>query len=369
MPLELNLVHQMLIKQTKRLDLLRGIFDYDSKKEHLLELDMELAEPDVWGNQSKAQALNHERSNINEQIQTFDALQAKIIEASEFLELIEGDQDAEMLEEAIHGANLVEKQLKKMEFQRMFLDDRDPNNAYLEIQSGAGGTDAQDWSEMLLRMYTRWAEQHQFAVEVNEIAYGEVAGIRRVTINVAGSYAYGWLRTESGVHRLVRRSPYKSDNSRQTSFAKVEVYPEVDDTINVDLDMSVVRVDTYRASGAGGQHINKTDSAVRLTHHPSGIVVQCQNQRSQHKNKSEAIKQLRSRLYNVELEKRNIERQKERGESPDIGWGSQIRSYILDQPRVKDHRTGVEYSNPIVVLNGDLDGFIEMSLKSGINQP
>ncbi len=259
-----------------------------------------------------------------------------------------------------------EQQLASLEFRRMFAGEMDANNAFLDIQSGSGGTEAQDWADMLLRMYLRWGEQHGFDTELIEVSPGEVAGIKSATIRYTGEYAYGWLRTETGVHRLVRKSPFDSGNRRHTSFASVFVSPEIDDDIDIDINPADLRVDTYRASGAGGQHVNKTDSAVRLTHMPSGIVVQCQNDRSQHKNKDQAMKQLRAKLYEMELQKLNTEKQALEESKADIGWGSQIRSYVLDQSRIKDLRTGVETGNTQAVLDGDLDKFIEASLKSGL---
>ena len=248
----------------------------------------------------------------------------------------------------------------------MFSGDTDPNSAYLDVQAGSGGTEAQDWAEMLLRMYLRWGEAHGFKTEVMEVSEGEVAGVKGATIRLEGEYAFGWLRTETGVHRLVRKSPFDSGNRRHTSFASVFVSPELDDDIDIELDMSQVRVDTYRASGAGGQHVNKTDSAIRLTHEPTGIVVQCQNQRSQHKNKDQAIKQLKAKLYELEEQKRKAEMQEIEESKSDISWGSQIRSYVLDSARIKDLRTNVETSNTQSVLDGDLDKFIEASLKMGL---
>jgi len=260
----------------------------------------------------------------------------------------------------------LESRLAELEFQRMFSREMDANNSFLEIQSGSGGTEAQDWAEMLLRMYLRWGEQHNFKTELIEASPGDVAGIKSATIRYEGDYAFGWLRTETGVHRLVRKSPFDSGNRRHTSFASVFVSPEIDDNIEVDINPADLRIDTYRASGAGGQHVNKTDSAVRLTHLPSGIVVQCQSDRSQHKNRDRAMKQLRAKLYEMELLKLNAERQALEDSKADIGWGSQIRSYVLDQSRIKDLRTNVESSNTQAVLDGDLDKFIEASLKSGL---
>jgi len=259
-----------------------------------------------------------------------------------------------------------EKSLEQLEFQRMFSGAMDANNAFLDIQSGSGGTEAQDWAEMILRMYLRWGENNGFKTELIEASSGEVAGIKSATIKFTGEYAFGWLRTETGVHRLVRKSPFDSGNRRHTSFASVFVSPEVDDNIEIEINPSDLRIDTYRASGAGGQHVNKTDSAVRLTHEPSGIVVQCQSGRSQHQNKDNAMKQLKSKLYEFELQKQNAEKQVMEDSKTDIGWGSQIRSYVLDQSRIKDLRTNIETSNTQAVLDGGLNMFIEASLKSGL---
>jgi len=259
-----------------------------------------------------------------------------------------------------------ETQLAGLEFRRMFSGEMDPNNAYLDIQSGAGGTEAQDWAEMLLRMYLRWAEAHDFKADVIEASAGEVAGVKSATVHVVGEYAYGWLRTETGVHRLVRKSPFDSGNRRHTSFASVFVSPEVDDDIDIEIDPSDLRIDVYRASGAGGQHVNRTESAVRITHLPTNIVVQCQNDRSQHKNKATAMNQLKAKLYEFELQKRRAEASAVEESKADVGWGSQIRSYVLDQSRIKDLRTGVETGNTQAVLDGGLDHFIEASLKQGL---
>ncbi len=270
------------------------------------------------------------------------------------------------MEEASRDLSALDSKLEALEFRRMFSGEMDGNSAFLDIQAGSGGTEAQDWANMLLRMYLRWAESHGFKAELMEVSDGEVAGIKGATIHVEGEHAFGWLRTETGVHRLVRKSPFDSGNRRHTSFASVFVSPELDDDIDIDLDMNEVRVDTYRASGAGGQHVNKTDSAIRLTHIPSGIVVQCQNQRSQHKNKDQAIKQLKAKLYELEDQKRRAEMQEIEDNKSDISWGSQIRSYVLDSARIKDLRTNVETSNTQAVLDGDLDKFIEASLKMGL---
>jgi len=282
------------------------------------------------------------------------------------LSIAAGEKDADTVQAVAKDVDKYEKKVEELEFRRMFSGEMDANNAFLDIQSGSGGTEAQDWAEMLLRMYLRWGEQHDFDTELIEVSPGEVAGIKSATIKYAGDYAYGWLRTETGVHRLVRKSPFDSNNRRHTSFASVFVSPEVDETIDIDINPADLRIDTYRSSGAGGQHVNKTDSAVRITHLPSGIVVQCQNQRSQHKNRDQAMSQLRAKLYELEMQKRNEAKQAQEDAKADIGWGSQIRSYVLDQSRIKDLRTGVETGNTQAVLDGDLDKFIEASLKSGL---
>lgn len=297
---------------------------------------------------------------------TINNLDQGISDISEILELAQEEGDTELLAEADKDLDGLNAQLEKLEFRRMFSGNMDANNAYLEIQAGSGGTEAQDWAEMMLRMYLRWSEAKGFDKELIEVSGGDVAGIKGATLHIRGEFAFGWLRTETGVHRLVRKSPFDSGNRRHTSFASVFISPEIDDDIEVDLDMSQVRIDTYRSSGAGGQHVNKTDSAVRLTHEPSGIVVQCQNQRSQHKNKDAAIKQLKAKLYEMEELKRKEEAQTVEDAKADIGWGSQIRSYVLDASRIKDLRTNVEVTNTGAVLDGDLDKFIEASLKMGL---
>ena len=276
------------------------------------------------------------------------------------------EQDEATVNSVVADLDDQEKHLERLEFQRMFSGPMDDKNAFIDIQAGSGGTEAQDWANILLRMYLRWGENAGFTTELIEVSEGEVAGIKSATVKFSGEYAYGWLRTETGVHRLVRKSPFDSGNRRHTSFASVFVYPEVDDSIEVDINPSDLRIDTYRASGAGGQHVNKTDSAIRITHLPSGIVVQCQSGRSQHQNKDQAMNQLKAKLYEMELQKQNAEKQAQEETKSDIGWGSQIRSYVLDQSRIKDLRTGVESSNTQAVLDGDLNQFVEASLKSGL---
>jgi|TARA_B100001093_G_scaffold70703_1_gene61238 peptide chain release factor 2 len=289
-----------------------------------------------------------------------------LADVSELLVLSKDENDADLFEMAISDLSEIDSKLQELEFRRMFSGEIDENNAYLDIQAGSGGTEAQDWADMLLRMYLRWGESKGFKTDLVEVSSGEVAGVKSATVRFSGQYAYGWLRTETGVHRLVRKSPFDSGARRHTSFCSIFVSPEIDDNIEVNLDMSEVRVDTYRASGAGGQHVNKTDSAIRLTHEPSGIVVQCQNQRSQHKNKDMAVKQLKAKLYELEDQKRKEEAQSQEESKADIGWGSQIRSYVLDASRIKDLRTNIESTNIGAVLDGDLDPFIEASLKMGL---
>ncbi|MDX2346767.1 MAG: peptide chain release factor 2, partial [Legionella sp.] len=290
-----------------------------------------------------------------------------VIDLRDLFDMAREESDENTIHDLATELQSIQKEVETLEFRRMFSGKLDQNNAFLDIQSGSGGTEAQDWAEMLLRMYLRWGEQHGFEVNLIECSAGEVAGIKSATIHMIGDYAYGWLRTETGVHRLVRKSPFDSGNRRHTSFSAVFIAPEVDDVIEIDINPADLRVDTYRASGAGGQHVNKTDSAVRLTHEPTGIVVQCQNDRSQHKNRDQAMKQLRAKLYEFERQKKMAEQATLEASKSDIGWGSQIRSYVLDQSRIKDLRTGVENTNTQAVLDGDLDPFIEASLKAGVD--
>ena len=297
---------------------------------------------------------------------TFRRIDARLSDANELLELARAEDDVSMADAIASDLKTVDSEIAELEFQRMFSGEMDANNAFLEIQSGAGGTEAQDWAAMLLRMYLRWAERRGYKTELIEQSDGEVAGIKSATVRIEGTYVFGWLRTEAGVHRLVRKSPFDSGNRRHTSFASVIVVPEVDEDFDIDINPADLRVDTYRASGAGGQHVNRTESAIRITHVPSGVVVACQSDRSQHKNRSTAMKMLKAKMYELELQKRNAEKQKLEDNKADIGWGSQIRSYVLDQSRIKDLRTNIETANTQAVLDGDLDKFIEASLKSGL---
>ena len=343
-----------------------GIFDYDNRKERLAEVELELADASVWDNPDEAQKLGRERSSLESIVSTVDHLSAGLDDADAMIELAQEEDDTQLLSELPDELNAFENRLAQLEFRRMFSGEVDENNAFLDIQAGSGGTEAQDWAEMLMRMYLKWGERKGFATEVVEQSPGDVAGIKGATIQFSGDYAFGWLRTETGVHRLVRKSPFDSGSRRHTSFASIFVSPELDDSIEIELDMSEVRVDTYRASGAGGQHVNKTDSAIRLTHIPTGLVVQCQNQRSQHQNRDQAIKQLKAKLYEIEDQKRRQALQEMEDNKSDIGWGSQIRSYVLDSARIKDLRTNVETSNTQAVLDGGLEIFIEASLKQGL---
>lgn len=345
---------------------LGGIFEYAEKKEKLAEVELELAEPDVWNDPERAQALGKERSSLEAVVQTIDNLDSGVADGRDLIEMAVEENDEASIDDISQEIDNLDGLLAKLEFRRMFSGEMDPNNAFLGIQSGSGGTEAQDWAEMVLRMYLRWGEAKGFKTTLEEASAGEVAGIKSATIRFEGEYAFGWLRTETGVHRLVRKSPFDSGNRRHTSFCSVFVSPEIDDDIEIDINPADVRTDTYRASGAGGQHVNKTDSAVRLTHEPSGVVVECQSQRSQHANRDQAWKMLRAKLYEQEMIKRNAEKQALEDTKSDIGWGSQIRSYVLDDQRIKDLRTNVQTSNCQAVLDGKLDDFIEASLKAGL---
>ncbi|MBU6459731.1 MAG: peptide chain release factor 2 [Proteobacteria bacterium] len=343
-----------------------GIFDFDQKQERLEEVNALLEDPQIWDDAKKAQDLGRERSTLGSVVHTLNDIGTNLADLQELFLLARTEEDDGALLDINKELDEVELQTARLEFQRMFNNPMDPCNCFLDIQSGSGGTEAQDWASMLLRMYIRYAERKGFDVEVLEESEGEVAGIKSATLKIIGEYAFGYLRTETGIHRLVRKSPFDSGNRRHTSFASVFVYPEADDSIDIEINPADLRIDTFRASGAGGQHINKTDSAIRITHIPTNIVVQCQNDRSQHKNRAEAMSMLKARLYELELRKRNEQKQVLEDSKSDIGWGHQIRSYVLDQSRIKDLRTNVETGNTQAVLDGDLDPFINESLKQAI---
>ena len=345
---------------------LGGIFDFDQRKEELEEVNRELEQPGIWDDPENAQKLGQERSRLEKIVVTIEELDKALNDAEELLEMSVEEADEDSINSIAADLKLLEDKVVELEFRRMFSGEMDACNAFVDIQSGSGGTEAQDWAEMLLRMYLRWGESHGFKTELMEASPGDVAGIKSATISISGDYVYGRLRTETGVHRLVRKSPFDSGGRRHTSFAAVFVSPEIDDDIEIDINPADLRIDVYRASGAGGQHVNKTESAVRITHLPTNAVVQCQSGRSQHKNKESAMKQLKAKLYELEMQKRNEDQQALEDTKSDIGWGSQIRSYVLDQSRIKDLRTNVETGNTQAVLDGDLDQFIEASLKSGL---
>lgn len=343
-----------------------GIFDYDLKREKLEEITRELAQDGIWNDAAAAAKLNQEKTLLEEVVGNLDTIAQSLADSRDLLELAESENDEATVNSVIEDLALTQKKVEDLEFRRMFSGELDVSNAFLDIQAGSGGTEAQDWASMLLRMYLRWGEAQGFKTELIEESAGDVAGIKSATIQFTGPYAYGWLRTETGVHRLVRKSPFDSGNRRHTSFAAVFVSPEIDDNIEVEINPADLRIDVYRASGAGGQHVNRTESAVRITHMPSGIVVQSQSQRSQHQNKDTCMKQLRAKLYEMELQKRNAANQAVEDSKSDIGWGSQIRSYVLDSQRIKDLRTGYETSNTQAVLDGGLNEFIKESLKQAV---
>jgi peptide chain release factor 2 len=343
-----------------------GTFDFDARQARLEEVSRALEDPRVWDDATRAQELGKEKKTLEGVVMTLRELDQQLRDAADLFELARAEQDDGTLTSVEADAAALERRIATLEFRRMFHNPQDPNNCFIDIQAGAGGTEAQDWASMLERMYLRYCERKGLQAEVLEESEGEVAGIKTATLKISGDYAYGTLRTESGIHRLVRKSPFDSNARRHTSFASVFVYPEVDDSIQVEINPADLRIDTFRASGAGGQHVNKTDSAIRITHNPTGIVVQCQNDRSQHRNRAEAMAMLKSRLYELELRKRQAEQQKLEDSKTDIGWGHQIRSYVLDQSRIKDLRTNVEIGNTQGVLDGDLDPFIEASLKQGV---
>ncbi|WP_266182281.1 peptide chain release factor 2 [Dyella humicola] len=365
--IETNPILAQIADLKGRVESLRGYLDYATKRERLEEVSRELESPTVWDDPPRAQELGRERARLETVVSGIDTMTAGLIDASELLEMAAADNDEDTVNSVVADLRGLDAKVSKLEFQRMFSGKMDANNAFVDIQAGAGGTEAQDWAEILLRMYLRWCESRGWKTELMEVSGGEVAGIKSATFRVEGDYAYGWLKTEIGVHRLVRKSPFDSDNRRHTSFTSVFVSPEVDDDIDIDINPADLRTDVYRSSGAGGQHVNKTESAVRITHIPTNTVVACQTQRSQHANRDHAMKMLAAKLYELELQKRNAEKDALEASKSDIGWGSQIRNYVLDQSRIKDLRTGIERSDTQKVLDGDLDEFIEASLKSGLD--
>ncbi|MBP0047806.1 peptide chain release factor 2 [Marinobacterium sp. AK62] len=364
--MEINPILNSLKEFSERTLALRTYLDYDGKRERLEEVERELEDPNVWNDPDNAQQLGKERAGLENVVKTIDELETGISDAGDLLEMAVEENDEDTVAEVEADVERLKKMLEQLEFRRMFCGEADENNAYLDIQAGSGGTEAQDWANMLLRMYLRWGESKGFKTELIEVSDGEVAGIKSATIRFEGEYAFGWLRTETGVHRLVRKSPFDSGGRRHTSFSSVFVSPEIDDNVDIEINPADLRVDVYRASGAGGQHVNRTESAVRITHEPSGIVVQSQSARSQHQNRDTCMKQLRAKLYEMEMMKRREAAQELEDSKADIGWGSQIRSYVLDDQRIKDLRTNVQTSNCDRVLDGDLDQFIEASLKAGL---
>ncbi|HEY9132566.1 MAG TPA: peptide chain release factor 2 [Dyella sp.] len=365
--IETNPIHAQIADLKGRVESLRGYLDYAAKRERLEEVSRELESPNVWDDPPRAQELGRERARLDTIVTGIDNLTSGLADAGELLDMAAADGDEDTVKSVIDDLGKLDAHVGKLEFQRMFSGKMDANNAFVDIQAGAGGTEAQDWAEMLLRMYLRWCESRGWKTELLEVSGGDVAGIKSATFRVEGDYAYGWLKTEIGVHRLVRKSPFDSDNRRHTSFTSVFVSPEVDDDIDIDINPADLKTDVYRSSGAGGQHVNKTESAVRITHVPTGVVVACQTERSQHANRDRAMKMLAAKLYELEMQKRNAEKDALEASKSDIGWGSQIRNYVLDQSRIKDLRTGIERSDTQKVLDGDLDEFVEASLKSGLD--
>ncbi|WP_200195304.1 peptide chain release factor 2 [Halorhodospira abdelmalekii] len=364
--MEINPLLEQISDLQGRFQALRGYLDEADKRERLEEVLRELEDPEIWADPERAQALSRERSQLQGTLGSLDEIAAVLNDADALVEMAREEEDEETFAAVASDVERIGAEVEALEFRRMFSGEMDAANAFLDIQAGSGGTEAQDWSEMLLRMYLRWAERHGFATEILEATAGQEAGLKSATVKITGEYAFGWLRTETGVHRLVRKSPFDSGNRRHTSFASVFVSPEIDDEVAIEIDPSELRIDVFRASGAGGQHVNTTESAVRITHLPTGAVVQSQSERSQHKNRATAMSQLRAKLYELEMQRRRAQAEEQEESKADIGWGSQIRSYVLDQSRIKDLRTGVEIGNTQAVLDGQLDPFIQASLKAGV---
>ncbi|WP_297900216.1 peptide chain release factor 2 [Metallibacterium sp.] len=364
--IETNPIQNLIADLRERVAALRGYLDYAGKRERLEEVNRELELPTIWDDPARAQELGRERARLAQIVEGLDAIGAGLNDAAELLDLAVADGDEASIKAVATDVDALAGRVGTLEFRRMFAGKMDSSNAFVDIQAGAGGTEAQDWAEMLLRMYLRWAESRGWKTELLEASAGDVAGIKSATFRVEGDYAYGWLKTETGVHRLVRKSPFDSDNRRHTSFGSVFVAPEVDDDIDIAINPADLKTDVYRSSGAGGQHVNKTESAVRITHVPTNTVVACQTERSQHANRDRAMKMLKAKLYELELHKRNVEKAAVEATKSDIGWGSQIRNYVLDQSRIKDLRTGIERTDTQKVLDGDLDEFVEGSLKAGL---
>ncbi|QCI16099.1 peptide chain release factor 2 [Buchnera aphidicola (Artemisaphis artemisicola)] len=364
--LEINTITKNIENFNKRIKTLRGIFDYNQKKIRLQEINLELLSLVAWKKKTSIKKLNQEKYLINSIIKNINYIEKKIKEVIIFLELAIETKDHIVLKDTFIESQKIEKKIKKLEFYRMFSKKNDICNCYLDIQSGSGGTEAQDWSKILLRMYLKWADKKKFQTEIIHESIGEIVGIKSSTVKISGQYAFGWLRTETGVHRLIRKSPFDSGKRRHTSFSSVFIYPDIDDKIYININSSDLRIDVYRSSGAGGQHVNRTESAVRITHLPTSTVTQCQSNRSQHKNKEQAMKQMKSKLYEIQNRKKQKEKQKLEKNKSNITWGNQIRSYILDNSKIKDLRTGIEKNHIQSVLDGDLDDFIEQSLIMGL---
>ncbi|WP_187308561.1 peptide chain release factor 2 [Buchnera aphidicola] len=364
--IDINIISNQIKTLNHRKNDLKRYLDYNTKKLRILEINLELLTPETWKTKQSIYQLNKEKNSLNMIVEKIEKIEKKIEETSIFIELAQETKDYTIIKDIIIEIEKIEEKIKKLEFYRMFSKKHDNCNCYIDIQSGSGGTEAQDWSKILLKMYLKWCDKKGFKTEIIEESIGEIVGIKSATIQVFGEYAFGWLRTETGIHRLIRKSPFDSGNRRHTSFSSVFIYPDIEEKINIEISLSDLRIDVYRASGAGGQHVNRTESAVRITHIPTNLVTQCQSNRSQHKNKEQAIKQMKSKLYELQIQKKRKEQKKIENNKLDISWGNQIRSYILDHSKIKDLRTGIEKHDIQSILNGDLDDFIEQSLILGL---